>query len=57
MSHPRKYLRQMSGTVLSIAVMSMSDRGIHVDQIAKPTFRSRYAHTPFGSAPVPIILS
>ena len=22
---------------------------LHVDQLAKPTFRSRYAHTPFGS--------
>ena len=28
-----------------------------VDQLAKPTFRTRYAHTPFGSAPVPILLS
>ena len=29
----------------------------NLDQLAKPIFRSRYAHTPFGSAPVPIILS
>ena len=28
-----------------------------VDQLTKPTFRSRYAQTPFGSAPVPILLS
>ena len=30
---------------------------IEVHQLAKLTFRSRYAHTPFGSAPVPILLS
>ena len=28
----------------------------NLDQLAKPVFRSRYAHTPFGSAPVPILL-
>ena len=28
-----------------------------LDQLAKLTFRSRYAHTPFGSAPVPILSS
>ena len=22
---------------------------LNIDQLAKPTFRSRYAHTPFGS--------
>ena len=27
-----------------------------LDQLAKPTFHSRYAHTPFGSAPVPFKL-
>ena len=30
---------------------------VHLDQLAKPTFRSRYSHTPFGSAPVPILSS
>ena len=30
---------------------------IAVDQPAKTTFRSRYAHTPFGSAPLPILSS
>ena len=30
-----------------------ADSVLYVDQLAKPTFRSRYAHTPFGSAPVP----
>ena len=25
------------------------DQGLHLDQLAKPTFRSRYAHTPFGT--------
>ena len=28
-----------------------------LDQLAKPTFYSRYAHTPFGSAPLPILSS
>ena len=28
-----------------------------VDQLAKLIFRSRYAHTPFGSASVPILSS
>ena len=28
-----------------------------LDQLAKPTFRSRYAHTPFGSAPLPTLSS
>ena len=28
-----------------------------LDQLAEPTFRYRYEHTPFGSAPVPILLS
>ena len=28
-----------------------------VDQLAKPTFRSLYAHNPFGSAPVPVLLT
>ena len=28
-----------------------------VDQLANLIFRSRYAHTPFGSAPVPILSS
>ena len=26
---------------------------LDVDQLAKPILRSRHAHTPFGSAPVP----
>ena len=30
---------------------------IKIDQLAKPIFRSRYAHTPFGSPPLPILLS
>ena len=30
---------------------------INIDQLAKLTFRSRYAHAPFGSAPVPILSS
>ena len=28
-----------------------------IDHLAKPASRSRYAHTPFGSAPVPILSS
>ena len=28
-----------------------------LSRLAKPTFRSRYAHTPFRSAPVPILSS
>ena len=30
--------------------------GAVVDQLAKPTFRSRYAHTPVGSAPLSVLL-
>ena len=30
---------------------------ISLDQLAKPTFRSRYAHIPCGSAPLPILSS
>ena len=38
----------------SPAGVSFSNMGSpHLDQLAKPTFRSRYAHTPFGSEPVP----
>ena len=29
---------------------------IYIDQLAKITFHSRFNHTPFGSAPVPILL-
>ena len=30
---------------------------IEVDRLAKATFSSRYAHTPFVSAPVPILFN
>ena len=39
----------------SAGALILSHYSIH--QLAKPTFHSRYAHTPFGSAPLPILLS
>ena len=32
---------------------SLSRGCSNLDQLGKPTLRSRYAHTPFGSAPIP----
>ena len=33
-------------------IISFGLNRFNVDQLAKPTYRSRYAHTPFGSAPI-----
>ena len=38
-----------------IVSLTLSDHATNtLDQLTKPMFRSRYAHTPFGSAPLPI---
>ena len=48
----------VSMMVLSeLSMFARASCGHSVDQLAKPTFRSRYAHIPFGSAPLPILSS